>query len=290
MALQRKITLCWPNHAGAAALSGGGWSANMPLAHLADPAFAVAAESVDADPANTQFDLTFPRFLPVGVIALASHNLTVDAEWRVRLWRDTAATDLSWDSGWMMAWPSVYSSSELEWEYDNFWLGTVDEAQRGDFTALTTHFADEVQIVRRVTVEISDTANPDGVIRLGRAFVGDTWQPEYNAAYGIQYGHEIGTEFEVAGNPEQTEYADVRAAKRTVQFALEHLSEEEGFRRTLALQRAQGLHGEVLYSEGGHLDALAFQRTFIGRLSSIDPLAHPYFATYSNSISLKEIL
>lgn len=290
MALQHKVTLCWPNHVNEAVLTGGAWSAALPLDHLATPTFAQVAESADATPASTQFDLTLPRFLPVGVVSLAAHNLTVDAEWRIRLWRDPAGTDLAWDSGWLMVWPSVYSTDELEWEYDNFWLGTVDDAQRADFTPLATRFADEVQIVQRITVEISNPANPDGAVRLGRVFAGDTWQPDYNAAYGIQYGHEIGTEFEAAGNPEQTEYADVKAAKRTVQFALDHLSEEEGFRRALALQRRQGLHGEVLYSEGGHLDTLAFQRTFIGRQVSVDPLTHPYFATYSNSISLKEIL
>lgn len=290
MSLERKVTLCWPNHTGGATLSGGAWDADLPLSHLATPTFAQVAQTADATLASTQFDLTFPRLLPVGVIALANHNMTVEARWRIRLWRDTGASDLAWDSGWLNVWPSVYSTDELEWEYDNFWLGTVDEAQRADFTPLASRFSPEIQIVQRATIELDDTANPDGVIRLGRAFVGDTWQPEYNASYGIQYAHEIATEFEVAGNPEQTEYADVRAAKRTVQFALEHLSEEEGFRRALALQRAQGLHGEVLYSEGGHLDALAFQRTFIGRLSTADPLTHPYFATYANSISLKEIL
>jgi len=288
---QRHVTLCWPNRIDESTLSGGNWSAGLPLDQLLSPITAEVAESVDLAPASTQFDITLPRFRTIAVVALNNHNLGVSAKWRVTLYRDTTAQNEQWNSGWRNAWPAVYSTSELNWEDPNFWSGVPFEEDRQDFTPLGWVFLDQPQVARRVRVEIDDPNNADGVVRVGRCFLGNSWQPKYNASYGIQYGHEIGTEFEIAGNPDQTEYADVRTPKRTVSFRLEHLDAEEGARWALALQRKQGLHGEVLYTEFLEIsDPVAFSRAFIGRQSSVDPLTHPYFGTYSNSISLKEIL
>lgn len=287
---ERHVTLCWPNRIDEASLSGGSWSATLPRDHLQTGAMAEVAESADLLLASTQFDITLPRFRPVGVAALSNHNMSADARWRVRFFRDTDALEEMWDSGWIQAWPSIYATAELAWEDTNFWSGIPFEDDRKDFTPLAWVFSDNPQVCRLVRFEIDDPNNADGAVRLGRCFVGDAWQPDYNASYGIQYGHEIGTEFETAGDPEQTEYADVKSPKRTVSFSLDHLSEEEGVRRALALQRKQGLHGEVLFTEYKTPGALAFSRTFIGRLSSVDPLTHPYFSTYTNTINLKEIL
>lgn len=286
----RHVTLGWPNHLREAALSGGAWSAALPLDHLGSLPTARFAESADAALASTKWTMTFPRPRPIGVVALAKHNLTVDAKWRVRVYFDTSGTELAIDSGWVAVWPAVFATLELEWEYDNYWAGTLDEDDRASFTPLATRFLDAVQIGRRVDIEIDDQNNPDGVIRVGLGLVTDLWQPTYNAAYGIQYGYDIATEFETASNPDQTEYADPMTPKRTVSFALEHLTEEEGFRRMLSLQRTQGLHGEILYAESLETSTIEFARTFIARQTSVDPLSHPYFETYSNSINLKEIL
>lgn len=286
----RWVTLCWPNHIDEATLSGGSWEAELPLDQLLNPVMADQARTVDTDSASTQFVVTLPQSRAIGVVALAKHNISATAEWRVRVYFDAAGTDLAWDSGWGQVWPAVYATAELEWEFDNFWTGIIDDDERSDFTALATWFLGDTQIARRIHVEINDPSNPDGYVSLGRCLISDTWQPEYNAAYGIAYGYDIGTEFETAGDPGMTEYADPKTPKRTVTFTLKHLSQEEGFRRSLAMQRKQGLHGEVLYAESTEPDQSSFATTFIGRQVSVDPLEHPYFANYSNSISLKEIL
>jgi hypothetical protein len=234
--------------------------------------------------------MALPRFRTIGVVALYSHNLSVDARWRVRLYYDAQGDNELWDSGWVQAWPSVYATSELNWEDPNFWTGVPFEDDRQDFTPLATIWPSDPQVCRLVRIEIDDQNNPDGAVRIGRPFIANLWRPDFNASYGIQYGHEIATEFEVAGNPEQTEYADVKKPRRTVSFDLSHLNTHEGFRRGLALQRQQGIHGEVLYAEETQPSAIAFARTFVGRLQSADPLTHPYYANYSQSYSLLEIL
>lgn len=285
-----KVILCWPNHANTATISGGAWEPELPARQLLDPTFAEQARSIDANPANTQVLLTLARFLPVGVVAIAAHNLTAVANWRVTVYFDAAATDVAWQSDWLRVWPAVYATSELEWEYDNFWGGEFDDDDRASFTPLATLFLPNVQIARAVRVEIDDSGNPAGFVSVGRVFVSNVWQPTYNMSYGVQWGYDIDTEFETAGDANRTEYADPATPKRTVSFALEHLDREEGFRRALAAQRQIGLHGEILYAEGGQATPESFASTILARQVQVNPLTHPYFGTYANSMALREIL
>lgn len=288
---QRWGTFCWPNYVDEGALSGGAWSSELPRRHLQTPIFAEVAESADLNPASTQYDVTFSRLRTVALVLLAAHNLSVDARWRVRVFRDAEATNEAWDSGWRQAWPAVYSSSELNWEDPNFWSGVPFEEDREDFTPLAWVFADAAQVCRRVRVEIDNPNNPDGAVRIGRAFIANAWQPQYNFNWNIQYGLDIGTEFETADNEDETEYADPKRPRRTVSLELGHLSEEEGFSQIHAMMRRQGLHKEVFYTEDRNaVGPQSFAKSFVGRFASVNPLTNPYHANYTNAINLREIL
>lgn len=284
-----KITLCWPNYIDTAALSGGSWEAELPIKHAANPTFAVRARSTDLDAASTQFSVAMARIRPVAAAALAAHNLSTDAEWRIYVYADAGQQELRYDSGWLRVWPALYQSTDLEWEYDTFWAGLPTAEDRDDFTALATHFF-RVQVAACVRIEISDPGNPDGYVELGRAMVSDAWQPRFNASFGIQHGHEIATEFETAGDAAQTRYAEPKAPKRTVQLSLDHLSETEGVQRMLGLQRTQGLHRDLLYAYSIAPSPENWRRTFIGQLAQADPLTHPYHATHTTQLSIQEVL
>lgn len=285
----RKITLCWPNYISEAALSGGSWEASLPLEHVQDGIFAVRARSTDLATASTTLTATLPRQRPVGAVALAAHNLSATAEWRVRVYADAGATDLLYDSGALPAWPALYQSPDLEWEYDNFWLGTLSEEDRNEFTPLAYHVFD-VQIGRVVTIDIEDPDNTAGWVSLGRVVVANVWQPTYNAAYGIQYSHVIDTEFEVAGDPQRTRYPAPVLPKRMVQGAFEHLNDQEAVQGMLGMQRDLGLHRELLYLPELTTTPQTWRRAFIAQNTQVDPITHPYHATYTYSFSLQEIL
>lgn len=284
----RKVTLCWPNRIEDASLSGGNWEVSLPLSLVQDRVFAVRAQSVDATEASTQFDATLPQGRPVQVIALAAHNLSADAQYRVRLYADAAQTELLWDSGQQPVWPAVYSTAELEWEYDNFWAGTLDEESRSQYTPLTTIIADDMQMTTSLKVELFDTANPDGYVRLGRVFIASAWQPDYNASYGIQHGFDSATQVSEAGD--RTEYFERKRLKRSATMAFDHLSEPEAFQRLYGMQRTEDISGEVLYAFGLSSTPENFSRTFIARQQQLDPLSQPYFATHSHNLNLLEIL
>lgn len=285
----RKITLCWPNYLDEAELSGGSWEAGLPLSHMQDAAFAVRARSVNLATSSTTINVMLPRLRPVGATALAAHNLSADAEWRIRIYTDSDATQLLYDSGMVPAWPALYQSTDLEWEYDRFWSGLLGDEDREEFTPLAYH-VHTAQVGRRLRIDIADPGNPDGYIEIGRLLVANVWQPRYNAAYGIQYGHAIDTRFETAGDSRRTRYAAPAQPKRTVQGSLEHLDEQEAVQAMLAMQRELGVHRELLYLPELTATAQTWRRTFIGQLMQPDPVAHPYHATYTHAFSLQEIL
>lgn len=286
------VTLCWPNWAERGEVTGGSWKSNFPLENMLSPIVAKAARSETTSPADTQFSFNFKiRSKPVAVVALMNHNLTVDAKWRVTWWEEEAQETLAYDSGMVDVWPQLLSTTELEWENDNFWFGELQDDDKDRFTPLATCFhPDGGDVVFSVRVEIEDEGNPDGFVKIGRLFLADVWQPRFSAQYGIEYGYEIDTSFEVADNAQQTLYADAKIPKRTVSFNLATLDSEEGFRRILTMQRDQGVHKEVLYTEGAETTSENFQKTFVGRLQNPSPLTHPYYRTFSNSINLIEIL
>lgn len=285
-----KVILCWPNHVNKAAVSGGRWEQELPASNLLGSALAEQARSTDLALTSTQALFTLPRFRPVGVVALAAHNLTAVARWRVTVYFDEQAAEELWQSDWLRVWPAVYATSELEWEYDNYWGGEFDDADRESFTPLAWVFLPNPKIGQAVRIEIDDSSNTAGYVSFGRVFISRVWQPSYNMSYGVQWGYDIDTQFETAGDPNRTEYADPATPKRTVSFALDHLDREEGFRRALAVQREIGLHGEILYAQEAEPSPESFATTFIARQEQVNPLTHPYFDTYSNAMALREIL
>ncbi|WP_353980933.1 hypothetical protein [Salinicola endophyticus] len=282
------ITLCWPNRVERATLSGGAWLDSLPLTLAQDPTLAVRCKSQNADPASTWFDITLDKPRPIQCLAIAAHSFSAPARYRVRIYGDTDRQFLLWDSAWQTVWPQLFATSELEWEYDNYWLGTIAEEDRALYTPLLTVFADEVQLAQQVRVEIDDAGNPEGAVRFGRVFLADAWQPATNVSYGIQHGFDNATEFAEAGD--RTEYADVKRQRRTATFSLDWLSEEEAYQRLYSLQRVLGTHGELVYAFNLAARPENFARTFLARQQQLDPLAQPYAFTHTHSLKLLEIL
>ena len=285
-----KITLCWPNYVPTATLSGGSWVPTLPLQHVQDRRLAVVAKSATLDPADTQFTITLPKRKRLHVLALASHNLSPAATVRARVYRDAEKTDLIYDTGVQNVWPIVYMLNDVIWGDDNFWNRRLSEDDRSTYTPLSLLFFDERLIGTAVDVEINDSGNPDGAVELGRVILADAWQPEYNAAYGIQHGYDTGTTLTEARDTARTEYADEVTPKRTVSFDLKHLNEDEAFLRLHRLQRTQDIVGEILYVYSTAPSPANFARAMLCRQEALNPITHPYFANYENPMSLLEIL
>jgi len=279
---QNKVTLCWPNLIDRCTLTSAA-TYTRPLDRLQRRVLKDRAITTD-----TTFDFTAELDMsrPVAVAGLLSHNLSVTAQWRVRIYDET--DELLEDSGLIDVWPSVFQSTDLEWEDDNFWAGKPSEEDRARFTPQAIWFASQAWFAAKVLINIADDANTDSYIQIGRAFLSDVFQPEYNISYGIRWGHTDPSEVDNA--LDGTEYFDKRPKVRECSMALDWLSESEAFGRLFRLQRDVGITDEVLFTQQLNQDLTFLQRTMLCRLAQIDPVTHPDAARYTNALSLTEIL
>lgn len=282
-----KLTICWPNRADQASLSGGNWSTSLPLANVQDRIFAKPARSVGVTTTATKMTVALDKSRAIAAVALAAHNLSAAATVRVRAYDDYAQTTLLYDSGQVMAWPSFYQLEQYEWEDNSYWLGdqTLDVAS--DYTPLATIFFSDIVVPRSLLIEITDTSNAAGYVEIGRLFVANAWQPEINQSYGVQMGYDNSTAVEEADDG--TEYFDRRRQRRTIDTVLAYLSQTE-FGSMYGMQRDMGIDKEILVAFELDQSPEFFYRTFIGRLSKVNPITHPYLGAYSFPLSIREIL
>lgn len=285
----QNVLLAWPNKIeDALSLFDGSYTERLPLSNAANRVFARRARTTDTDPASTLFRATFGEGRPINVVAIASHNFTTNARIRVRLYAETSFTTLIYDTGLFFAWPDIFIQDELEWEYNNFWEGTITEQERRDYTPLAVAIIPEMLFPLGILVEIFDESNPDGYVEFGRIFVAESFQPEKNMVYGAQIGYDINTEIETT--LDNTEYYDRKTPRRTTSFTLDALTEQEAISRLYIMQRTQGIDREIFFTYKNLNDKFMYPRTFIGRLQQPDPISQPYIDRFSTTFNLIEVL
>lgn len=275
-----KVALCYPNYTDRAdcTLSGGSWATTLPLNNLKNRVIQRRARTTDTQLTSTQFSITLDDPKPVLCLALAGHNLTAQATIKIKVYDNPLKETLLYESGEELGWAYIFDSNDLEWEYDNFWFGTLTNEQRKDFTPLFTHFflgVDFVPIAKHIIVEINDVDNPDGYVEIGRLFFSDVWQPTRNASLGLAFKHNTSTEVETSLS--DTEYFDVRKVRRSVSFELDRIPNADAFGRMFALQRLLGINGEILFAYTvRNFEEWSYERRFLGRLIELDAISEPY--------------
>ncbi len=282
------ICFAYPNRIDEATLSSSvAWQATLPLANLQARVLSQVARSAGVGIAP-DIAIDLQRARRIGAIALARHNLSVGA--RVRVRGDDAADMATpiYDSGWVDVWPAGMIPLELlEWEEDNFWLGTVSEETRAGYSAPFVHLF-EATYARYWRVDIDDPLNVDGWVQIGRLVIADTWVPEVNYSYGAQLGFEDrSVVMETLGG---TEYFDARAKFRTQRLSLDWLSESEALNAQLDMQRLLGVTGEVLIVPNP-ADVVNLPRTaFLGRVSRLAPIERSTPGIFRTNLEVKELL
>lgn len=176
-----------------ASFSGGSWSGTYPLSNLGIEPLSKIARSTDATLANAQFVATLSSTKAIRALALARHNLSINAKIRIRLYRDAALTDIAYDSGWVDVWPVVYPYSALDWEDDNWWSGKYSAAEIAGYIWTRPFWLGNVYLARAVKVEIDDTGNSDGYVEAGLFEIAQGYQLPINPDLGAQYGYRFRT-------------------------------------------------------------------------------------------------
>lgn len=279
---QNKVTLCWPNLIDRCALSSAS-TFLRPLTRLQKRVLDDRAITGDTSPAIT---VTLDQPRAVGVVAMFAHNLSAQATWRVRVYDD--ADQLLEDSGTQDVWPALFQSYELAWESEHFWAGTISEEDRERFTSQAIWFADKAWIAAKIVIDISDGTNAEGVVSLGRLFLGDVFQPEYNISYGIRWGF---TARSTVGETEgKVRYFRKEPELRQCSMSFDWLSEAEAFSRLFRMRRDVGITEEMLFAQQLNKDIRFLQRTMLCTAERPDPIVHPDAARHTHALSLTEIL
>lgn len=194
-----------------------------------------------------------------------------------------------YEGGWQDVWPSgMVPQSALEWEDDNFWLGTLSSSARAGFQSPYIHLLTSQQVLRYWKVEVSDTTNASSYVQIGRLFVGATWQPNVNYTFGAGLGYQDPTLVDVSLSG--AEFFDLRSRYRLFDFQFDYLTDTDAYGYVLDLQRLSGVSGEVLVVPDYEDEPNIPRRAFVGRMNQLQTIRQPQPSAYSCNIQIKELL
>lgn len=280
------LFLGWPNRIDEAALSGGAWLSGLPLANLKERALSKVCRSVNASTGSTVIDLDLGQARSLRALALQNHNLSQAGSWRVKLGSSAGASDI-YSGSYQSAWSLSFDSGQLEWGGNNWWDGMVDDDYiRHPYIApmlLTTWYS-----ARYVRIEISDAANPDGYIQMGRIFVGSGFVPALGARYGLSEGWEdlSRLDYTLSG----ALVADIGRRRRWAKFELGYIRQADEAPIVHEMLRRLGTAGEVLYLPNTSNWQDCQRYGFVGRLREMSAIEYPYVNARTIGLVIEELI
>lgn len=283
------ITLAWQNRTDEGTLSNGSWLSTLPLTNLQDRTVQKVARSTNANLTSTKFDIDLASARSIGVVALVVHNVSVVG--KIRITGDDASDFLTpvYQTAWIDCWPSgQIPQSLLEWEEDNFWLGTLSSNARAGYQSPFIHLLPTAQVLRYWRVEIDDTANSDGYLQVGRLFMSAAWTPTLNYTLGATLGYT--DQSPVDTSLSGAEFFDVRSRAREFDLALDGLTDSEAYDYALQIQRLAGTTGEVLVIPDSADTTRVAIRSYLGRLVGLSPVEQVQQNRHRVGFRLRELL
>ena len=259
------------NRIDAAVLSSGSWSASLPLANLQSTIIGKVARSSSPLNSATKFDMDLGAARAIRIVGLAGHNLSLAANYRIRGATDAGFASVVSDSGWLAAWPSGFDPeavAEFSW---------------------TLSYSLSVSVSARYwRIEIDDTTNSAGYVEIGRAFIGDAWQPTTNMSVGASIGWEETTAIQTALSG--AEYFSHVPVFRVARFSTTNMPEAQALGMASEIQRISGVSGEVFFMWDPDDTAYAPQLGFLGRLRTLSAIEAPRYAAWDGAWEIKERL
>lgn len=282
------ISFSFTNHADTATLSGGSWLAGAPLTNLQQELISLRARSTNALAASTKIAVDFGNTTTiVRFIAVARHNLSLSATYRIKAGTTVGGTDV-YDSGSQDVWPAIYLPQELEWEDDNFWTGQAGADEIDGYPIAGIHDTGANYRARYWTIEFTDTSNADGYVELARLWIGPLWSPVRNYAFGAEFGWESRdtSEYSLGG----VVFSEARQPARVLKLSLKALTSTEAYGTLLDAQRRLGTSGQFwVIPELADL-AHYFKRNFLARFRRADPITQAFRNIHETALEMEEIL
>lgn len=268
------VLLAWNNAVagGLTAYADGWWTYDPTITNLAAVSLSQRWVTPGLAAAATRCTLGFAGNPTVGLIGLCSHNLTLAATVRIRASNSAGFGTTVYDSGTVDAFPAGVTQASREGLRWNF-------LHRLSAATAATYWR----------VEISDAANPDGYVSVGRLFAGTgVWQPTVNMLAGAGIGFESNAEVMKALSG--AEWISDTEPHRVLRFGLQ-VPESEMLANGFDLQRvAAGRRREVVAIWDPADTVHYVRRSLFGRLRTLSAIEAPYYATSKTAFEIKELL
>lgn len=251
-----------------ATLSAGSWGGTLDNLKVRNPKQQAVTTDVTAASTKVRFALASPIHL--ALVGLWNVNATVDVTHRTTLWTDNTFTTSFYDSGVVEQYPAgTVPYSAIPYGAPNWWTGKPLAADLALFQRSIYHELSTWQYAQYIQLEIFDTANPDGVFKAGRGFVGEGIRPEKNASFPVSIG--INSLTDESKARDGTLYFHPRNGEIVVPFSFDLLTRIEGH-KVLELTARNDKHREAVLVWDAADPAYAYMKTVLGRLSKLDQL------------------
>lgn len=279
---------CFPIRSDGASYSGGSWEASLPLTNMKTEFVTERARSADATTGSTTFDLDLGAAYPIRGIALVGHNLSLSAT--VRVYGDSASDFATpdYDSTALDVYPTIYPSGSTLWGVDVA-SGTLgqeewDEGVRLDFL----HFPAAAQTLRYWRFAITDTANADGYVEVGRCIVAQGYQPSVSRArQGAALGYRPrATRTEMAGG---AVVHHRQLEPREFSFDLPKVDADEALVQLMEFRRRLSTTEQLLFSFDPDDTVHLHRRSFLA-YPELDMLGLGSAFYYDQPITLVEVI
>jgi hypothetical protein len=270
MGLTMPILMSFATIADNAILSGGSWLSGLPLTNLQQEYLSRAARSTDATAASTKLQVAFSGAQAVRLIGFGRHNLGFIATYRIKAGTTAGASN-------------VYDSGSL-----NVWHASIVQSETVGYPATFTHDIGSQVTAQYWTIEFTDTTNIAGFVQLSRLWMGTTWTPTRNYAFGNSLGFEPRdvSEESLGG----VLFHDRRTPRRVHRFALKALTPDEADGVLLDAQGRLGTAGQLWFVKDPTDTARGFKANGLFRFRRIDPIAQIFKPLHETSIELEEVL
>jgi hypothetical protein len=269
------------------ALSGGSWTAALPLANIRTQDQEEKARTTNASTTSTQFSVdtgtTATRYF--NCFFIVGHNLTSSAtvEFVVTNSTTDVTTAREYTSGPIAAWtPTVVWGAD---PWGGFgWEGTSEDEVS---PPVIRHTMTDAVAGRYLFVYITDRSNPDGFIEIGRFLAGPYWQPEINMNYGATWQY-VDPSI-VRRTPYGRRFTQNLPIYRQATFSLEFATVNEAWGFIGQWQRL-GKGKEVMYMHDiDDPSSMAQQRVMYCALVDTSVINESSFERYSVEITLEEL-
>lgn len=267
------LILGYSNLIDESALSGGSWESSLPLTNLQDRMLGVVARSSDALMASTQFTIALPENTAARLIALANHNMSLGALYRITGSSDPTFATAEYQSEWAEVWPRVYNSTDLDWRAPNWWSGKYTERERAGYNWTLVHDVGSAEYLQNWRIEIDDQDHADGFVQIGRLFIGPAWAPPYGMSVDADGGWSPNTDFQRTRSGAKV--FDRRPPARVFNFNTEGLTDDQAMQFAFEVQRMAGIDQEVVFVFDDEDTKHALRRRFLATLQQLSPIRYP---------------